>query len=257
MIQPEPGFLGSFDALERSFRGLRFIDDLVPAAQAPTTATVDEWLQRYQGWDVPQMYLDYLARYGGGAQSIPPKGIGLRPLATMLRYRRKRDGLGESFATRQIPLSHANIDGILRLVYTEDDSPPRVALMSADDDIVFQADSFGHYLWHSLFLLSALHKPTHAEFTAFAGVAPSDVEAFNLALADALVGAGFEVLSSDRRILCGQRGAARFATSVRGPNVGLWVAREDDYDAMMEDHADIVKTMEATRRQPGSTTRTR
>gem|GEM_PF-5768824 len=44
-ITPEPDFLDSFDAMERSFRALPNSDDVVPAPAAPDPTVLDPWLR--------------------------------------------------------------------------------------------------------------------------------------------------------------------------------------------------------------------
>jgi hypothetical protein len=97
----------------------------------------------------------------------------------LLAYRRKREASGEVFATRQIPVSHGNMEGVLRLVFSEDDGEPRVGFMSADDDIDYVADSFSTYLWVSLFATASIYKAPHHEFNSVSGIGSDDLEDYN------------------------------------------------------------------------------
>ena len=256
-LRPEPGFLDSLDAMERSWQQLRFIGDLVPAPQAPPSAMLEEWLEPYREWNVPQPYLDFMARYSGGSTNVPSVRLGLRPLSAVVRFR-QRFGAAEKdlFKVRQIPLSGGHMEGTLRLVFPDEDvsrgsregtGPPRVAFMDYADKVEYQADSFAMFLWHSVFLHAALRRPTYFESTVLHGFSSDELEEYNLEVGQALEKGGFEVFAYDSRVLCGQRGNTLFATTPRPTGLDLWVAREDDYHSMMEDRADIVAVMEATR----------
>jgi len=247
-ISPGPDFLDSFDAGERSFRDLPHIGEVVPPPVAPNPAVLDEWLRPYRSWSLPTAYVAFIERYGGVHSVIPTIGVGIRPVEKLLAYRREREAVGEVFATRQIPLSHANTEGVLRLVFSDDGAQPRVGFMNAQDDIDYVADSFSTHLWVAVFSAATIFRAPHREFTSVGGIPRDDVESYNLRLADALRASSWEILAADRRVVSGRRGDTCFATSVRGPtSVGVTVGRDADHHAMMRDHAEIVATMASTR----------
>src|SRR5690606_29399313 len=116
MNRPEPDFLRSFAALERSIRALPDQRALLPVPQPPDPVLLDAWLEPYRDWELPQIYLDYLAHYGGVSVTVPAIGIGIRPLRYLLEYRRDRAPV---LPMRVIPLSAGNIDGTLHLEFSD------------------------------------------------------------------------------------------------------------------------------------------
>jgi hypothetical protein len=247
MIRPEPDFLRSFDALERSIRTLPRQETILPPPVPPDPHLLDAWLSPYRTWKLPAVYLDYLAHYGGVTTNVPPVGIGIKPLAALLDYRRKREAIGEVFETRFILLSFANIDGNLCLVFSRDDAEPRVALMNGDDDILYEADSFAMYLWSSCFFLGAIHEARFQEYISFTDVPPQEIEPFNLRLAAELERAGFELLGADTRTICCQRGETCVRTGMRGPNIGVSLGNRGSLHAVTEARADLLALLERNR----------
>ncbi len=242
----EPDFLCSFDAMQRSLRALPNIDVVLPHPRAPDPAVVDAWLRRYRTWALPDLYVPFVENYGGVAESIPNVGVGIRPLDKLLEYRAKRESSGEAFATRQIPLSHANVEGVLRLVFLGDQV--RVAFMNADDDIHFEADSFAVYLWTTVYASATIYEASHHEYATVDGIGADDLEDYMLRIATALGSAGANIITSDRRILTGQLDETRFCATVRGPTrVGMSTGCDRHYHAMMQNRADLITVMEATR----------
>lgn len=222
MIQPESGFLNSFAALEWSLRSLPHSERLLPTPKPPPSNLLEAWLKPYKNWNLPAVYLDYLAHYGGVASNLPPIGIGLRPLAYLLEYRRERGNIDESFI---IPLSPGNIDGNLCLVLPQKDAAARVALINGDG-FSYLADSFAMYLWSSCFFLATIHEARFHDFFALPKVTPEELTPFYLKLALELGQAGFELLGADSRAICAQRQRTCVAISTRGKNIGVSVGSE-------------------------------
>lgn len=247
MIQPRPDFLESFDALEQSIHALPRQRTLWPTPIAPDPQTLEAWLTPYQHWRLPAVYLDYARRYGGVACNVPPRGVGLRPISRLLKYRRKREAVGQVFRTRIVPISPANIDGTLCLVFGDDDAAARVAFFHDDDDVVYEADSFALYLWNAMFAHCTIYGVRFSEYFAFEGIAAEDAGPFNLRLAAALGAAGFELLGADSRIVCGQRDATRFSITVRGDDIGVSVSNERSHSLLVRACADLATVLESNR----------
>lgn len=246
MIRPEPNFLQSLDALERSIRALSSIDAPLPQPASPDVAVLAAWLAPYEAWPLPQLYVDYIRRYGGVTCNVPSVGIGIRPLATLLDYRRKRESIGEVFQTRFVLLSNSNIDGDLCLVLSDGRSA-RVALMNDDDDILYVADSLGLYLWSAYFYLAEVAGARFRERITFSEVARDGVDSFNLKLAVALDHAGFELLGADSRRICCQREGTRVYVGVRGANISVSLGDRTSNRSVKQAEAEVLVILDRCR----------
>lgn len=116
MIQPEPDFLRSFAALERSIRALPARESPLPAPEPPDAEVLEAWLEPYRSWNLPQVYLDYVARYGGVCNRESPLKVVERSLAQLLASRTRRAALGRIFRTRYVLLCPDSTDGDLCLI---------------------------------------------------------------------------------------------------------------------------------------------
>jgi hypothetical protein len=238
-IRPEPGFLESFDALESNIRALPQLEPLLPEPAPPDPEVLEEWLAPHRGWDLPQVYLDYLARYGGATTNVPPNIIGLRPLVTLLGARQRQLARGSDYRTRRIVLTPGNgIDGTYCLVFSDEWIEPRVATMFDDDIIEFVADSFAMHLWSWCFLFGAVYECRFRE-TLYVPVATEDLDRFHRSLASELERIGFALLGADSRTICAQRGGTIVCTFMRGPKVGLAMGNRGSIRAVTEAKVDL------------------
>jgi len=248
MISPEPNFFVSFDALERSLRNLPGIDAWLPTPVAPEPDVLRAWLAPYREWALPQVYLDFVGRYGGVSSRIPSVGVGIEPVASVLDYRRSREAIGDVFETPEVMLSPLNMDGDLRLIFGESDQPPRVGFFDDDDnEPVYEADSFALYLWNALFFFTTIYQARFSELISLGGVPPQEVEAFNRRLPGTLRAAGFDILGADSRIVCGQREHTRFSLTVRGANVSVSMGNATAHNELARAHQQMRTVLQNNR----------
>jgi hypothetical protein len=246
MIRPEPEFLRSFAALERSIRALPARVSPLPAPEPPDAEVLEAWLEPYRSWNLPQVYLDYVARYGGVSDRESPLKVTQRSLTQLLASRTRRDANGLC-RTRHVLLCPDPIDGDVCLIDSDDGAEPRVGLMIDDDDISYKADSFALYLWSQCFYFAAVQEARFRESVSFVGVPTHEFGRFVGMLAAELMHRGFEFLGADSCTICGQRGGTLLWVGNRSPRIFVAVANRGSIRAVTEAWAEVTGLLEHCR----------
>lgn len=49
----------------------------------PDPEMFEEWMLPYRSWNLSEVYLDFIARYGGVAKDVPSVGVGTEPIQVL------------------------------------------------------------------------------------------------------------------------------------------------------------------------------
>ncbi len=233
-------FLREFGELERRLRILPRIESVLPPRAEPKREHIDWWLARHSDRRLPSVYVEFLTHYGGVAVPVPPRGIPLRPLSTLVAYQKRRDAIQETFEQPRVALSCSNIEGALWLWYNDDnDLNPRCALHGP----TFETDSFAHYLWTELFAATSLYGAPCTSFCTvgerMSSASETTMRRFYESLSSQLETLGFTVLTFDSRRLTAERSGTSIGATIRGEHVTLCAGGEVASDMTRE--LDVVR----------------